>query len=384
MPGVRRLLVLTCAIVLVDTIFYGALVPLIPSLSAEFGLSKPEVGVLTGAFGAGVLAGSIPGGYLTFRIGVKPTVLLGLGIFSLTSLAFGFAEGPISLVAARFGEGFGSALSWVAAFTWVVNRASGERRGEMIGILLSAAVVGALLGPVLGSAAAAFGIPITFSAMAALGAVIFLWAALEDAPDVDTRRPFLPMLRAVARPKFAGGLWLISLSPLVFGALTVLVPLELDGLGWGAAAIGAVFLAGAAFEAVAQPLIGRWTDRAGWRVPVRAGLLGSVAALLVFPWADNPLLLAPLVVFGAVAFNVSVTPGTALFSRGAEGVGVDQAVVFGATNLTWASGSALGPVLAGLLADLGGDALSYLFLAAVCSATLAAIVLRRPAIGKKP
>jgi len=384
MPGVRRLLVLACAIVLVDTIFHGALVPLVPRLSAEFGLSKPAVGVLTGAFGAGVLAGSIPGGYLTFRIGVKPTVLLGLGIFSLTSLAFGFAESPAALVAARFGEGFGSALSWVAAFTWVVNRASGERRGEMIGILLSAAVVGALLGPVLGSAAAAFGIPITFSAMAALGAVILVWAAAEDAPEVDRRRPFLPMLRAVARPKFAGGLWLISLSPLVFGALTVLEPLELDGLGWGAAAIGAVFLAGAAFEAVAQPLIGRWTDRAGWRVPVRAGLLGSVAALLVFPWADNPLLLAPLVVFGAVAFNVSVTPGTALFSRGAEGVGVDQAVVFGATNLTWASGSALGPVLAGLLADLGGDALSYLSLAAVCSATLAAIVLRRPAIGKKP
>jgi len=135
---------------------------------------------------------------------------------------------------------------------------------------------------------------------------------------------------------------------------------------------------------VAQPLIGRWTDRAGWRVPVRAGLLGSVAALLVFPWADNPLLLAPLVVFGAVAFNVSVTPGMALFSRGAEGADVDQSVVFGATNLTWASGSALGPVLAGLLADLGGDALSYLFLAAVCSATLAAIVIQRQAIGKKP
>ena len=384
MARVRRLLVLTCAIVLVDTIFYGALVPLIPRLSAEFGLSKPEVGVLTGAFGAGVLAGSVPGGYLTFRIGAKPTVLLGLGIFSLTSLAFGFAEGPVSLVAARFGEGFGSALSWVAAFTWVVNRASGERRGEMIGTLISAAVVGALLGPVLGSLAAAFGIPITFSAMAVLGAVIFAWAAAESSPEVDTRRSFLPMLRAVAQPKFAGGLWLIALSPLLFASLSVLIPLELGDLGWGAAAIGAVFLVGAVFEAVAQPLIGRWTDRAGWRVPVRAGLLGSVAALLVFPWADNPLLLAPLVVFGAVAFNVSVTPGMALFSRGAEGADVDQSVVFGATNLTWASGSALGPVLAGLLADLGGDALSYLFLAAVCSATLAAIVIQRQAIGKKP
>ena len=373
MPGVRRLLALTCAIVLVDTIFYGALVPLVPSLSADLGLSKPGVGVLTGAFGAGVLVGSVPGGYLTFRIGVKPTVLAGLGIFSLTSLAFGFAESQATLVAARFGEGFGSALSWVAAFTWLVNRAPESRRGEMIGTLLSAAVVGALLGPVLGSLAAALGIPLVFTAMAVLGLFICAWAAMEPAPGPDKRRSFLRMTRAVAQPGFARGLWLIALSPLLFASLLVLIPLELGSLGWGATAVGAVFLAGAALEAIAQPLIGRWTDRVGWRVPVRAGLLGAIPTLLVLPWADGPWLLVPLVVFGGMVFSASVTPGTVLFSRGAQEAGVDQAVVFGACNLTWASGSAFGPPLAGLLADLGGDALSYLVLAGVCVATLVLI-----------
>ncbi len=370
MPGVRRLLVLTCAIVLVDTIFYGALVPLIPGLSADLGLSKPEVGILTGAFGAGVLVGSLPGGYLTFRAGVKPTALAGLVIFSLTSLAFGFAEGPAELIVARFGEGFGSALSWVAAFTWIAHRVPEGRRGEMIGTLLSAAVVGALLGPVLGSLAAAFGILPTFTAMAALGLVICVWAALEPAPGPDRRRSFLRMTRAVAQPRFARGLWLIALSPLLFASLSVLIPLKLANLGWGATAVGAVFLAGAAFEAVAQPLIGRWTDRTGWLIPVRAGMLGAITTLLVLPLAGNPWLLVPLVVFGGMVFSASVTPGMALFSRGAQDANVDQAVVFGATNLTWASGSALGPLLAGLLADIGGDALSYLVLAGVCVVTL--------------
>ncbi len=383
MPFVRRLLVLTCAIVLVDTIFHGALVPLIPDLSEELGLSKLEVGVLTSAFGAGVLAGSIPGGYLTFRIGAKPTALLGLIIFSLTSLVFGFAESPAALILARFGEGFGSALSWVAAFTWIVSHASAERRAEMIGTLLSAAVVGALLGPVLGSAAATFDLPPTFSAMAALGIVIALWAAVEPSPVPDRGRSFLGMMRAAAQPDFAGGLWLIALSPLVSGALMVLVPLELRDAGWGAVAVGAVFLSGAAFESVAHPLIGRWTDRGGWLSPVRAGLTGSVVALIALTGAANLWLLAGLVVFGAVAFNASITPGTALFSREAEGAGVDQAIVFGAMNLTWAAGASLGPALAGGLADLGGDALSYLTLAAVCLLTLAAISFRRWGTGKK-
>ena len=54
----RRLLALTSAIVLVDNVFYAALTPLVPYFNEEFGLSKSAVGVLSGAYGAGVLAGS--------------------------------------------------------------------------------------------------------------------------------------------------------------------------------------------------------------------------------------------------------------------------------------------------------------------------------------
>ena len=45
------------------------------------------------------------------------------------------------LVVTRFIGGFGSALSWVAAFTWLVDRSPEERRAEMIGVMISAAVV---------------------------------------------------------------------------------------------------------------------------------------------------------------------------------------------------------------------------------------------------
>ena len=52
MTVVRRLLALSCAIVLVDTIFYAALYPLVPYFQEEFGLSKSVVGILSGAYGA--------------------------------------------------------------------------------------------------------------------------------------------------------------------------------------------------------------------------------------------------------------------------------------------------------------------------------------------
>src|SRR5918997_3446553 len=133
----RRLLALTCGMILVDTVFYATLVPLVPYFTEELGLSKSAAGILSGAFGAGVLLGSAPGGYLAARLGVKPTALGGLVLMSAASLLFGFASGAWELVALRLAGGFGSALSWVAAFTWVVARVPEERRGQTIGTLLS-------------------------------------------------------------------------------------------------------------------------------------------------------------------------------------------------------------------------------------------------------
>src|ERR687894_3121233 len=280
----RRLLALTCSIVLVDTIFYGTLTPLVPYFSEEFGLSKSAVGIFSGAFGAGVLVGSAPGAYLASRAGVKVAAITGLVLMSATSLTFGLAEAAWVLVVARFAGGFGSSLSWVAAFTWLTARAPDERRGELIGIMLSAAVFGALLGPVLGSAAAIVGLVPAFAAVAVVGVGISLWAAVERAPGPAERRPFFAMLRPVLQPHLATGLWLIGLSPLLFSGLAVLVPLELSRLGWGAAAVGAVFFVSAAFEAIVHPLLGRWTDRAGYRRPVVVGLLATAATLPSRPW----------------------------------------------------------------------------------------------------
>ncbi len=371
----RRLLALTCAMVLIDTVFYAALVPLVPYFTEELGLSKSTAGILSGAFGAGVLLGSAPGAYSAARIGVRSTALVGLGLMSVASLLFGFASGTWELVALRLSAGFGSALSWVSALTWLTAETPKEQRGQMLGTLGSAAVVGALLGPVLGSAAAMVGIPLAFALVSGVGLAISVWVWATPAPAATPGGPFAEAFAALLQPRLATGLMLIGFSPLLFGALAVLAPLDLARLGWGAAGIGAVFLVAALFEAAVHPLLGRWSDRAGYRPPVLAGLFASLAILLALPWAPVAPLVALLVVLAGVAFNAPLIPGTALLSHSAENVGVAGALAFGAANFAWASGYAVGASLGGTLADLGGDALSYLSLAALC--LLALILLRR-------
>jgi MFS family permease len=374
---VRRLLALSCAIVLVDTIFYAALTPLVPLFEEEFGLSKSAVGILSGAYGAGVLVGSVPGGYLASRSGVRTTALVGLILMSVTSVMFALVDTTWLLVAVRFAGGFGSALSWVAAFTWLVDRAPEERRAEMIGVMISAAVVGALLGPVLGSVAATVGLLPAFASVAVVGGVIAVWAALEQAPVSSGDISLLPALRTLREPLLLTSLWFIGLSPLLFSALAVLVPLDLNRLGWGAAAVGTVFFVSAIFEAFVHPLLGRWSDRSGYRPPVFAGLLTSIGILLLLTWVGNPWLIGLLVVLAAGAFNATLVPGTALFSRGTEKAGMERAVAFAITNFAWASGYAVGAPVGGFLADLRGDALSYLTLTGVCLLTI--VLLRRTA-----
>lgn len=359
--------------VLIDTLFYAALTPLLPYFSEELGISKSGAGVLSGAFGVGVLAGSAPGGYAASRLGVRAAAVLGLGFMSAASLTFGLADAVWELALLRFAAGFGSALSWVSAFAWIVARAPEGRRGELIGTLVSAAVVGAMLGPVLGSAAATVGLLPAFGMVAALGIAVAAWAWLTPAPAPSTPRPLFEVFSVALNPRLAAGLALIGLSPLLFSVLTVLAPLSFSRLGWGAAAIGGVFLVAAVFEAAAHPAFGRWSDRAGSRRPILAGLAGSLALLLALPWAASPLLLAAIVAVAAILFNAPLVPGTAMFSRRAEKAGVEPAIAFGATNFAWAAGYAVGAPLAGVLADLGGDPLSYLSLAAVCLLALLAL-----------
>ena len=136
--GMRRLFLLVAAVVLVDTMFFAAVSPLLPEYADEFDLSKTGAGVLAAAYPAGTFAAAVPGGWLAARWGVKPTLLLGLGLLGVTSLVFAFANHIVLLDAARFMQGVGGACMWAAGMAWLVAAAPTERRGELIGSALAA------------------------------------------------------------------------------------------------------------------------------------------------------------------------------------------------------------------------------------------------------
>ena len=124
----RRRLGRIAAIVLVDSAFFAVLSPLLPDYAARLDLSKTATGLLAGAFAAGVLVAALPSGLLASRLGLRTSLLLGLGLTAATSILFGLADRWSLLVATRFAAGVGSACSWTAALGWLARTAPPERR----------------------------------------------------------------------------------------------------------------------------------------------------------------------------------------------------------------------------------------------------------------
>ena len=63
----RRLVIVISAIVFLDAMLFGALIPLLPGYVDDFGLTKLQAGLLLGAFGAGAVIGGVPEGYSPAR-----------------------------------------------------------------------------------------------------------------------------------------------------------------------------------------------------------------------------------------------------------------------------------------------------------------------------
>jgi MFS family permease len=366
---VRRLLVFVCVVVFVDTMFYAAITPLLPSLSDRFELSKTAAGVLAAAYPAGTFLGALPGGWLAARVGVRPTVLLGLGLLVAASVVFAFASSVVVLDVARFAQGIGGAASWAAALGWLIGAAPRARRGQLIGTALAAAVAGALFGPVLGAAADAIGQEPVFGGVGVLGTALMAWAARMPAAPRGTATPLRTLLWSLMDRRVAAGMWLTTLPSVLFGTVSVLGPLRMDELGAGTAAIAAAFVGAAALEATAAPLMGRLSDRRGRLVPSVVGVATGGVVMAALPWPGSAWALGALIVVAGPAIGILFTPAMAMLSDGAERFGVAQGFAFGFVNLAWATGQTIGDAGSARLADAVGDRVPYLILAGACVIT---------------
>ncbi len=354
-----------------DVAFFAAIAPLLPGYVDELGLSKAQAGILSAAYAAGTLIGSLPAGFVASRMGPRRTVIGGLLLLGCSSVIFGFAKEIVLLDAARLIQGISGALIWSGALTWLITTTSEERRGSIIGSALGTAVAGALLGPALGAVAGAIGTEPVFSSVLVITLVLSYIASKFP----ESRTPEQQSLEEVvatllSRPLLESAAF-VAVPSMMFGAIEVLVPLRIDGLGGGHVLIAGGFIAGAGLEAVLAPVAGRLSDRVGRRLPYVTGL--SVCALAMVALAAVTSLNAVLgvLILTSLGAGLCFAPALTLISDVAEASNLHQGFAAGVSNMAWASGQVLGGIGGGVVASLTGYAEPSLVIAALMALTAA-------------
>lgn len=122
----------------------------LPSIQTELHLGAVALGWLPLAY---ILASAIflvPFGKIADLFGRRLIYLMGLTIFSLSSLVLVFVNSYVPLIAFRCGMGLGGAMMFAGTNAMITLAYPPERRGRAMGINVAVVYLGQTMGPVLG------------------------------------------------------------------------------------------------------------------------------------------------------------------------------------------------------------------------------------------
>ncbi|MEV2266005.1 MFS transporter [Nonomuraea africana] len=202
----------------------------LPSIGAEFALSKTEQGWLITVFSLVYLLCQIPGGVLADRFGARRLLVVSLVLWTAFTALTGLAWGLVSLLVIRALFGVGQGLFPGASFKALAERTTPGRRATAAGSMLASNQLGAGLAPlVVAPLLVVFGWRHTFWVVAAAGVLIglALWALLP--------RPLPAALsgadRLGAKPTSGAGLAMVIRSPSVWKFAALFCTTNMLGYG---------------------------------------------------------------------------------------------------------------------------------------------------------
>jgi MFS transporter, DHA1 family, tetracycline resistance protein len=289
-PGKHALLFVTIT-VLIDTIGFGLIMPVLPALLVE----------LTGK---DVSHAAIDGGWLSFlyaaiqfvcapllgslsdRFGRRPVLLFAVAALGIDYLVMGSAPTLAWLFCGRAVAGIAGA-SFTPAYAYVADVAPPDKRAQSFGMVSAAFGIGFILGPALGGLLGGLGPRAPFFAAAGLSLINFVYGSIvlpESLPPERRRRfdwkranPIGTLLQMRRRPVVLGVLgalflWMTAhqVMPSTWAFYTKL------RFGWSEATIGlSLALAGVVMATSQATLLPRLVPRVGER---RAALIGIAVA----------------------------------------------------------------------------------------------------------
>lgn len=291
-PSRKHALAFIAVTLLLDTIGFGLIMPVMPRLLVELtgdNLSRAAVygGSLGFVYAAMQFVFAPVLGNLSDRFGRRRVLLFAIGALGIDYIVMGFAPTLAWLFVGRAIAGAAGA-SFTPAYAYVADISPPERRAQNFGIVSAAFGIGFIIGPAIGGLLGSLGSRAPFFAAAALSLINFCYGffVLPESLPADRRRAF-----EWRRANPLGTLTQMRKHPVVLGLLGALFLWGLGNqvmpntwafytkfrFGWSEATIGASLAVVGLVMFSSQAIVMRFlVPRLGER---RAALIGIASGM---------------------------------------------------------------------------------------------------------
>lgn len=349
-----------------------AILPVLPSLRAEHGLSDVQTAALLSVATLATLLVALPLGWLGDRLGARPLVVVGGVSLALSCLLLAVANSFALLLVARALFGISDGIIWTLG---LVVYAGPGRPAKAMGRAMAIGGVGQLAGPlVTGALADTLGSWIAWLVIGvvASGVTLGFMRARDESPLPDAGRRLSPQT-LLGDSRMVASLVLIVLSGLVGGIANLLAPQQLDANGVSPTVIGAIFAAGALVWIITAGALGRVVERRS-----HAKLAACGCGVLALAWIVPTISLSTFGIAIFLLFSAGARAGvntvTYLLARaGAIASGNGTGAAIGIVNVAFSGAALAGPLLVAVAITTDGARLPYAAVAALCLAVTIAI-----------
>lgn len=373
-PELLLIKALTCMMFFTFAMTTDAVGSIIPTLLTEFNLSLRAASAFHYAPMIAIAVGALGLGFLADRIGRKPTIVIGLALYGLSSLLFAFGSGFGLFVVLLAAGGIGISVFKIGALALIGDVARSTREHTtFMNTVEGFFAVGAIVGPAIVATLLAAGLSWKYLyVIAALICVVLLAAAASARYPSSVRAEqggasFADTLRKMRDAHALGFSALIMLYVAVEVAVYVWMPTYLQGYTGAASWLATYALTIFFVLRAAGRFLGAWFLRKlSWSTVLAtfaAAILACFAGSL-YGGPDQAVYLLPLSgLFMSVLYPTLNSKGISCFPRSEHGA------VAGVILFFTAFAAAVGPLAMGAISDALGD-IKYGFVLATGFAAL--------------